>query len=241
MKSTIILGKMAALITLTVCLATSCKKDASSGSTSTATTVTEQDAADAVTNAIAPTSAGVTAQVSDATVMAASAAYPCGQSFDSSIIRSSASGAAISWSYTLGWGWKLTCGSPANFAASFNGHSMYDALRMSSSDSSKGSFTVTGLSPADADYTFNTSYERNGSQQSKIGNKNAFTSKITVTSTNIKVDKATREIISGAADVTISGASSSGKSFSFSGTLTFNGGKTAVLQIAGGTSYTITW
>jgi hypothetical protein len=173
--------------------------------------------------------------------MAASTAYPCGASFDSSIIRSSAAGAAVTYSFSLAWGWKLSCASPANFSASFNGRSTYDAPRISSNDSSKGSFVMTGLSLTDANYTLNTNYVRNGSQQSKIGKKNSFTSNITITSGNVKVDKVTREIVSGTATASISGASSSGKAFSFSGTLIFNGNKTATLQITGGSSYTITW
>lgn len=234
-------SKFAAIIALAVCVASSCKKDASSGSPSSNVTVTEQDAADAITDAVTPESAGMSAQVEDATVMASSNIYPCGISFDSSILRSSASGASVSYSFSLAWNWKLSCANPANFTASFTGHTTYDAPRISSDDSSSGSFVITGLAPADDAYTFKSSYVRNGSEQSKVNNKNSFTSKITITSTDIKVNKVTRQIISGTAAVTITGASSSGKSFSFSGTITFTGSKTATLSISGGGSYQVTW
>ena len=235
------ISKMATIMAAAICLATSCKKDASSGSTSASVTVTQDDAADAITEAVTPQSAGVTAQVSDATVMASSSAYACGAAFDSSIIRSSAEGAAITYSFSLQWNWKLTCASPSNFAAAFKGKSSYDAVRMSSADSSSGSFVITGLAPADDSYIFNQTYSRNGSQQSKIGNKNSFTSTITITSTDIKVSKSTQQITSGTAAVNISGASSSGKSFAYSGTITFKGSKKATLSISGGSTYEITW
>ncbi|HWB24999.1 MAG TPA: hypothetical protein VG738_05945 [Chitinophagaceae bacterium] len=241
MKKKTTLGTIAALGFFALIFTTSCNKDASSGSSSTNTTVTEQDAADAITEAVTPESAGLSAQVNDATVIATSNAFTCGTSYDSSIARSSASGAAISYSFTLAWNWKLSCTSPANFTASFNGHTTYDAPRISSNDSSNGSFVITGLAPADNAYTFNSTYVRNGSEQSKVNNKNSFTSKITITSSNITVDKVTQEITGGTAAATISGESSSGKSFSFSGNITFNGNKKATLQITGGASYNISW
>jgi hypothetical protein len=218
----------------------SCNKDASTATPAT-TTVTEAEAAEAVTDAVVPQSSGLTAQVSDATVMASSSFYTCGLAYDSAITRSSVAGASTTYSLNLAWNWKLSCANPASFAASFKGSSTYTATRMSSSDSSNGSFTITGIEPSNTAYTFNSSYTRQGSQQSKIGNKNSFTSTITVNSSNIQVNKTTQQIVSGTATVSISGASSSGKSFSFNGTITFNGGKTATLVISGGGTYTITW
>jgi hypothetical protein len=218
----------------------SCNKSASTATPSD-TTVTEADAAEAVTDAVVPQSAGLTAQVSDATVMASSSYYTCGLAYDSSITRANVSGASVTYTLNLAWNWKLSCASPASFTAAFKGSSNYSAIRMSSSDSSNGSFTITGIEPSNTAYTFNSSYTRQGSQQSKIGNKNSFTSTITVTSSNILVNKTTQQIVSGSAAVNIAGASSSGKSFSFSGTITFNGGKTATLVISGGGTYAITW
>ena len=223
-------------------LMASCNKDASPATTTAAsTTVTEADAAEVVTDAVTPQSEGMVAQVSDAQVMTASNAYACGEAFDSTITRASASGATISYSLSLAWGWKLSCANPANFTASFKGSSSYVAPKMSSSDSSSGSFTITGIEPASSDWVFNSSYTRNGSEQSNIGNKNTFTSTLTITSTNIQVSKTTQQIISGSGAVTISGASTSGKSFSFSGTITFNGSQTATLVITGGGTYQIAW
>lgn len=241
MKKKNVLTTLSVLAFLCMCITVSCKKDAGEGSSPSTATVTEQDAADAVSAAVTPQSAGMSAQVSDATVMAASNAYSCGAAYDSSIARASATGSAITYAFKLDWNWKLSCASPANFTAGFTGHTTYDAPRMSSNDSSNGSFVITGLSPENDAYTLNTSYVRHGSQQSKINNKNSFTSTITITAANIVVSKASAEITAGTAAVTISGASSSGKSFQYSGTITFTGSKTATLQMAGGSSYQLTW
>jgi hypothetical protein len=49
------------------------------------------------------------------------------------------------------------------------------------------------------------------------------------------------QILSGTATVSISGSTSGGKSFSYSGTLTFNGSQTATPVFGNGNSYSISW
>jgi hypothetical protein len=55
------------------------------------------------------------------------------------------------------------------------------------------------------------------------------------------VDKTTLKIVSGSAAVKVTGSSSSGKSFSFAGTLTFLGSNKATLVLNSGASYAIQW
>jgi hypothetical protein len=112
---------------------------------------------------------------------------------------------------------------------------------MSSDDSSSGGFVLTGLAPAAPAYVLNTTYTRDGSQVSKIARNYSFTSKLIIKSTNINVDKTSFKILSGTATVTVSGASSSGKSFNFNGTITFNGDNKATLVLNSGASYNIQW
>ncbi|WP_162847030.1 hypothetical protein [Mucilaginibacter gracilis] len=49
------------------------------------------------------------------------------------------------------------------------------------------------------------------------------------------------QILSGSATVAISGSSTSGKSFTYNGTITFLGGNKATLVLNSGASYTIQW
>jgi len=53
------------------------------------------------------------------------------------------------------------------------------------------------------------------------------------------LSKIDRKIISGTATITITGTGPKGNSFSYTGTITFNGDNTATLKITGGSSYTI--
>jgi hypothetical protein len=112
---------------------------------------------------------------------------------------------------------------------------------MSSDDKSTGTFTISDFGSASTSYTYNSSYTREGSQVSKVRYKRHFTSKTIITSTNIKVDKATKKILSGEATATISGGASTGESFSYSGTITFNGDQKATLKFQNGSSYSINW
>ena len=154
-----------------------------------------------------------------------------------------AAGAAITYSYAYSSNRLLTCnvGVPSTFQFNFTGKNSYSAAYISSDDSAQGNFNVTGLNPGATQYVFNASYIRNGSETSKVRNQYTFTSNINIQSTDLTIDKSTQQIVSGTATVSISGAASNGKSFSYSGTITFSGGKQALLVLGNGNTYTITW
>ncbi|MDR3716039.1 MAG: hypothetical protein P4L51_24810 [Puia sp.] len=230
----------------------SCKKD-SPGST-TSSTVGVDDAADAVIQAVTPESAGMVSQTETAALVLNNSAITtitssstvvsaCGITADTVFAGSNASGAAITYSYSYGSSRILSCKNdiPQQFEYGYTGKWSYDAPRISSNDSANAQLTITGLPADSSQYTFNGSYVRNGSETSKIGNKLSFASTITLNVTNLGIDKNTDEILSGTASVTINGSTSGGKSFSYSGTLTFLGNKQATLVLGSGNTYSITW
>ena len=216
----------------------SCKKD----STSTAT-VTEADAAELTTDAISPETGGMTAQLSSSVTIEKTVTLSCGVQKDSTITKSSTTGASPSYSYNLSWNYLLTCNGviPNQLAFNFTGTGNYDGPRLSSNDKSDGSFTLTGLPATSSQYVFASTYTRTGTTTSKIARQYTFTSNIKITSSNIIVDKATQQILSGTASVVITAISSSGKTFNFNGTITFLGGKKASVVLNSGTTYTIQW
>lgn len=219
----------------------SCKKD--SASSAAATTVTVDVAADAVTEAITPESAGMVMQTETAVVIVNDNDLSCGVESDTSFSGTNVQGAAVTYSYALSSNRLLTCNNsvPSSFQFNFLGKSAYDTPRISSNDSSNAQFTVTGLEPGASQFLLNEKYVRNGSEASNVGNKASFSSTIIIQSSNIVVDKSTQQIVSGSASVNISGATSDGKSFSYSGTITFLGNKQATLVLGDGNSYSIVW
>jgi hypothetical protein len=230
---------LSALVILTLVGISACKKDASTNTGSTGT-VTEADAVELTTDAVIPSTGGFAVQTSTSVDIYSAAKISCGDTKDTTITQSSASGLVPSYAYSLSWNYTFDC-TANEFTFNFSGSSNYDGVKMSSTDSSTGSFVLTGILPTATDYTLNTSYERKGSQTYKVGADNSFTSDLKITSSNIVVDKTSEQIVSGSAAVTITGASTSGKTFSFTGTITFLGSKKATLVLNSGTSYAIQW
>jgi hypothetical protein len=216
----------------------SCKKDSSNDGT-----VTVDDAADVITQAVAPESAGLVAQTSTATVIVTTGNYNCGIEKDTMVSGQNATGAAVTYNYSFSSSRLLSCnnGIPQSFAWNFTGKTSYDAPHISSADNTDAQFTITGLQPSATRYVFNQSYVRNGSETSKVRNKNSFTSNITIKTTDLAVDKNSGLIVSGTASVSLSGSTTNGKSFNYSGTLTFLGNKQATLDLGNGNKYSITW
>jgi hypothetical protein len=227
-----------------------CKKD--DNSTIDSSSVTYDDAGEAITESISSQSGGLVVQSTSAAAVAgnenarlgAKYADQCGIVHDTSFVVTNGSVAGITFSYNFSWNWELSCNPnllPTQFVFNYAGKASYDAPRMSSDDSAKANVIITGLTSDTSYYLLNQTYTRNGSQVSKIGKQRSFTSTITVTTTDLEVDKSTGKIISGTATASISGAGSGGKSFSYTGTITFKGDNTAVLTLANGNTYNISW
>lgn len=209
-------------------------------------TVQEQDAADAISNSVTSDTGGLARTISQAVTYASdedvftdTPSVACGSTYTATY-ADSYDGPLYDFNYTIDRNTTLVCtdGAPVHLAFSGQFHGTYDTPRMSSDDSSTTSLIITGIGPQPTVATFNGTYVRNGSQQSKIRQMNSFTSIIQLTLTDVKVNKTTRAIVSGSADFTFQGQGTGGSSFNYSGTITFNGNGTATLVFNGG-SFTI--
>ena len=253
-KKSIITACIAAAIAFSV---SSCSKDNSS---TTSTPVTEADAAQVTTDAVSPSSGGMVGQVNSAASLYSGSTVTggtvnsvnnnkltlystltCGSEKDSTITYASLAGATPSFNYALTWKLTLQCTVPSTLGLTFNGSGSYSGAVLSSSFTSTGGFTLTGLSASTAQYTFSSTYGRTGTTTSNVGNKNTFNHSLTITSSNILYDKATQEIVSGTATVAIKLTSTSGAVYNYGGTLTFLGNKTAKLVLNSGTVYNLSW
>lgn len=231
--------KVAAITTFALAtglLFTACKKDKDDDGS-----ISDDEVAEAVTQSVSASSGGLVVQTESSARMAGTSSLTCGASSDTSIVGASSSGAAITYNYSLAFHRSLTCTPSSLFLFTFTGSSAYSAPRMSSSDNSTAQFSVTGLESSATSYVFNSSYVRNGTQQSKVRLQRSFSSIITITSSDIKVDKTTQKIISGTATVSFEGTGSGGYTSSRSATLTFLGSSKATLTLKNGSSYSIAW
>ncbi|WP_343692821.1 hypothetical protein [Chitinophaga sp.] len=224
----------------------SCKKDEDDG------TITSDEMAEAVSQTFSSQGGGLVVQTNTALSVVstidkansqAKFADYCGYTGSKTMTSGSTDSAKYYiWSYGINWTYKLTCIEkvPSMFEFQAAGKALYDFPRMSSDDSVVNKITVTNLVSDSTFYKVTQTYTRVGTQQSKIGKMHKFTSTVFISSSNMKIDKTTLRIVSGTATVNISGASSSGKSFSLSGNLTFSGNDAATL-VMNDTKYTVSW
>jgi hypothetical protein len=231
----------AALIVAGITLNTiSCKKNSESSNTTATTTVTEADAAQFTSDAVSPSSGGMANQLSGSTSLYATTALSCGVQKDSTISILSQSGVTPVYSYTFAWKYMLNCNGnvPTNITFNFTGKGSYNGALMSASDTSNAQFVLTGSSSA---YLLTANYTRTGNATSKIARQYTFHTVLNIQSSNIAINKTTHEITSGTATVTLVATSTSGKKFTFGGTLTFLGNKKGSLVLNSGVVYTIQW
>ncbi|TND08214.1 MAG: hypothetical protein FD123_2469 [Bacteroidetes bacterium] len=240
MKTRIYTTALFAVLLVTVVLG-GCRRDEEEE-----TPVTTDDAADVVTYALQDGSGGCAAQTSEAASYASdeglrtTQSIQCGVPFDTTV--SFTYSGNVTASYSLQWHLLLNCDSlnipqSLNFSSPYNGN--YNGPLMQSSNSGNLSWTITGLGTGNTvPYTFNGSFTRTGSHTSKVRNQSTFSSDLQVTVTSLTVDKTTEHITGGNGSLSLTCQSSTGTSYSFSGTIVFNSNGTATLTI-NNTNYTI--
>ncbi len=75
--------------------------------------------------------------------------------------------------------------------------------------------TIAGLTQTSANFVLNGEYKRNGSFQSKIGNKATGNSNVDIVGTNITLSKPDRKILSGSATISVNGTGPKRKQLQF--------------------------
>jgi hypothetical protein len=205
------------------------------------TSMTEEEAAEVITASVSGNAQGFATQTAEINARANTYGATCGYSKDSAISKVNTTG-TYTWNYNFNWHWDVVCTAavPNKMNANYKMKGTYDTPRMSSNDSATAMLTVGNL-VVGTQYIFNGTYSRDGSQVSKIRNKNSFTSKVVMNLNNLLVSKATGQIASGNASVTITGNTSTGNTFSYTGTITFNGASSATITLGNGNVYNISW
>jgi hypothetical protein len=229
-----------ALIAAAIALNISSCRKSSIKTTPVAPVVTESDAAQFASDAVSPLSGGMADQLSNSTSIYTSAPLTCGVLKDSSIVIASAAGATPVYNYTFDWKYVQNCNGsvPSNITFDFTGTGSYDGSHLSSTDTSNAHIVLTGDTSS---YLATINYTRTGTVTSKVGRQFTFHTTLNIQSSHIAIDKTSREIISGSATVTVVSTSTSGKSLTIGGILTFQGNKKATLVLTSGATYVIQW
>ena len=236
--------KFTLIVSVALLFAVSCKKDNSAKNNAHVST---DVAADMAASAVAANSFGFVSMADNIGANAQATSSASGQSVNSTLpnavhqacgttIVDSSSFSGNTNSVTFDAFYKfsrtLNCSNnnPDNIVAAVSYHGSFDGPRLSSSASGTASITIGGLSSSATNFTINGSYNRQGSFTSKVGDKTSGSSVININATNVTLTKSPRVITGGSANISISGTVPAG-SFSFSGTLVFNGNNQATLTV----------
>ncbi len=242
------------LIILLILGAFSCKKD---NSASTSGSVTNDQVADIAAGSLAENSLGLATVTDDIAVNAqglsstggltvnsnvatASVQQACGTTLTDSVTRALTLD-SVTINYFLKYSHTLNCnasGQPDNLLNVLTYHGNFDGPRLTSTNSGSSTFTIAGLTTTATNFVINGEYKRAGTFQSKVGDKASGNSNVDIVVTNLKLSKPDRKIVSGNATIAVTGTSTKGGSFSYTGTIVFNGDETATLTI-NGTGYSI--
>ncbi|AEL26225.1 hypothetical protein [Cyclobacterium marinum] len=221
---------------------TSCNED----ETPSSTIITEEDAYEVIEGTLIASTYGLTETVEQASTTVAEEAInsrkapiECDSLYALSF-SASKSFPNRSYDYNVEGSYKLNCnsnGESSSFEFENYVTGTYDRTRMSSQDSFESDLIITGLDPSQTNSIINGSYERKGTQQSKVRNERSFSSQVTYTLKDLAIDKSLHEIEGGTAQINVL-LTAEGKSKTFSANLTFHGDNTASLEI-GDNTYTI--
>ena len=242
------------LVILLMLGAFSCKKDSNNSASSSVTT---DQVADIAAGSLAENSEGLASVTDDIAVNAqavsstsnltinstqapSSVHQECGTTLTDSVTRSLTID-SVTLDYFFKYTHTLNCNSssqPDNIANALTYHGDFNGPRLTSTNSGTATVTIAGLTQGATNFVVNGEYKRAGSFQSKVGNKASGNSSVDITVTNLTITKSTRKIASGNGTISITGTGPKGVTFSYTGTIVFNGDGTATLTI-NSTVYTI--
>jgi len=203
--------------------------------------VSNSDAANMVANSLSVSTNGVVNIVGDVTLNAASLARAhagCGTTQADTISRQSPAGSSTTYTYNLKYNYTVNCGNnnkPDSLLSSLIYSGSNSSSSMSSSNSGSSIFKVAGLDSAATSYIINGEYKSSGSFASKTDTASHGNNSIDIIFTSLTLSKPGRSITGGTATISVTGDTPKSGSFSYTGTLVFNGNNDATLTLNGKT------
>jgi hypothetical protein len=226
-----------AVLTITCCYCSSCKDELI---TANEYSVSEQDAAEVISNSILPTYGGLISTIRNTINLTQSAPVQCGVSNDTTLVNPLQNNiSAIEFNYKLHWRYYRMCNDP-NMQFSVIGDNNYNGIHYSAKDVCNGLFLLTPKTLAQINlFKIKVLQTRTGNIIKKdIGNK-TFSYTINLQSDSINVDRKTGNIISG--KIVISFFRTSASAFNYMGDFDIIDNHKATLKIHGGAAYNLSW
>jgi len=159
----------------------------------------------------------------------------CGTIRSDTVSRQNPTGSSATYNYMSTYNFIVNCvnNQPDNLSSNLVYNDTFSNSNFSSTNSGSSVFTVTGLAPTATDFVINGEYKRNGSFNSKIDTSNHGTQNVDIVINALTIRRPARTIASGTATTSVTGYVPKKGSFSYTGTLVFNGDGTAKLTLNG--------
>lgn len=218
---------------------TSCRKDPEE----IVELLSSSEATEIIEDAVANRTAGLTAPTIDAAAIVDAYLNSCGIPGDTSISKVKTSGVAT-YDYTFNMDWLVTCsnlGVPQSANIGIAGNGDFASPHWLGTDVTSGDLTFTGLSPQEASYVVNGSYDLSGNLTGSLRRTApSFDCVVALTLTNLLLDKTTYQITGGSGTATVTATTANGQTKTLNGTLVFNGNGSATVEV-NGHEHTFQW
>ncbi len=139
------------------------------------------------------------------------------------ISRVSASSSSIKFDLKLWYSYSVQCANnlPTGLVFIDSTTGMYNGPRINFKGSSNGNFIFTNVSKADTALIINGTYAHNGMTIYKVGRVDTFNVQTFFTLDSLTIGKTTHFISKGLGTITVTGTSTKGGSFNYTGTIDF--------------------
>jgi hypothetical protein len=218
---------------------TSCRKDPDE----IIELISNSEAAEIIEDAVANRTAGFTAPTIDAATIVDAYLNSCGVPGDTSLSKVKTTGAAT-YDYTFGMDWLVTCtnlGVPQSANVGIAGSGDFSSPHWLGTETTVGELTFTGLSPQEASYVVNGSYDLTGNLTGSLRKVSpSFDCVVSLSITNLVMDKTNYQITGGSGVATVTATAANGQTRTLNGTLVFNGNGSATVEV-NGHEHTFQW
>jgi hypothetical protein len=208
-----------------------------------ATNISNAQAAVMVATALAMNANGFVSIKNDVTLYAKSvtnAGKGCGVVDSFAVAKQEAATSTINYNYALGYYYVVNCNASVqdNLSSTIIYNGSFDAATLSAINSANTNISLASLSGSATTYSLNGNYQTSGSFQTLDATQLNGSNTINIDIKNLLVTKSSRAIVSGSANVSVSGTVKNKNSFSYNGAVVFKNANTATLTLEG-VNYTL--
>lgn len=225
---------------------TSCQKEEIVETDPVAQEPTEEEIVELLEVAFNPEASGVTQEAVEAAELSEqyiekTGESPCGLTFDS-LVTYSVDRPNLTADYSAEWFWTVLCDQweiPETMLLTREAKGSFESLRFMGDDEVTSELQVDNLLIG-ANLDISGAYLRTGNQTSKVGDQNYFDYTVEMEVEQLLVEKYSWEIVSGTGGFTLTATTSTGSTYTITGTYVITGDQTATITVNGNV-YTFEW